>query len=607
MWLCCFVFCGIKLDNQTLGPTPPSISTFIHLRKLPALEWVSASENESDPKQSYTVYEYDQTALTSCPNISGYDSSISSQQGNVTTLRRKLTVGGGAASGSDVVTRYEYDIAGNRLKTIDPRGNAFETQYAFEAGYAYPTHMKTPIPDSTKFHGADTALERTTEYDYSTGLPISTLDANSQTTTVEYNDALDRPTKINYPDGGWTRYLYGDAVGNLYVSSFKRLDPSREIESKQLFDGLGRVVQSALNEGTTWINTDTLYDAMGRVWKVSNPYRTGETPVWTTTLYDTLGRVNTVTTPDNAVLTTTYSGNLSTVTDQALKRRRSENDGLGRLVKVTEDPLGTPLDTTYLYDALDNLRRVTQGSQQRYFLYDSLSRLVRAKNPEQDNNTNLPAQTDPLTGNGQWSFAYAYDSNGNLTSRTDPRNTVTAYSYDLLNRLFRRTYTTAGSTVATPEVTVTYDGANDTGSLATSGNFRGRMTLVKNSDSLTLYGGYDSLGRVLASTQTTPASGGQSYALTYQYNLAGGLTSQRFPSQRVLETEYDTAGRVVGVRNQSGSYYAGSTAGGSNPIQYAAQGAIKVMKLGNNLWEHTLFNSRAATCRNRLGNEQHRL
>jgi RHS repeat-associated protein len=62
----------------------------------------------------------------------------------------------------------------------------------------------------------------------------------------------------------------------------------------------------------------------------------------------------------------------------------------------------------------------------------------------------------------------------------------------------------------------------------------------------------------------------------------------------VVQTEYDSAGRVAGVRNQGAtSYYAGAAASdATNRIQYAPQGAVSIMKLGNGKWEHTNFNNR---------------
>ena len=117
------------------------------------------------------------------------------------------------------------------------------------------------------------------------------------------------------------------------------------------------------------------------------------------------------------------------------------------------------------------------------------------------------------------------------------------------------------------------------------------MRCLSSSISSYSYSGYDALGRVLGGTQTT---GGVGYTMSYSYNLAGEMTSQSYPSGRVVTSAYDSASRLAGVKNQaSGLFYAGGAATDStNRIQYTAHGAVSVMKLGNGLWEHTNFNSR---------------
>ena len=47
---------------------------------------------------------------------------------------------------------------------------------------------------------------------------------------------------------------------------------------------------------------------------------------------------------------------------------------------------------------------------------------------------------------------YAYDNNGNLTSKTDARSITTTYAYDNLNRVKTRNYTDS-----TPAVSYFYD------------------------------------------------------------------------------------------------------------------------------------------------------
>jgi YD repeat-containing protein len=92
------------------------------------------------------------------------------------------------------------------------------------------------------------------------------------------------------------------------------------------------------------------------------------------------------------------------------------------------------------------LRKVEQGGQLRFFMYDSLGRLIRAKNPEQTGNisadADFPSLTDATSGtsNGNWSLGYTYDADGNLYKRKDARNVTTTYEYDNLNRLIHTSY-----------------------------------------------------------------------------------------------------------------------------------------------------------------------
>ncbi|HZE68208.1 MAG TPA: RHS repeat-associated core domain-containing protein [Pyrinomonadaceae bacterium] len=324
---------------------------------------------------------------------------------------------------------------------------------------------------------------------------------------------------------------------------------------------MGRTTETRQYESSsTYITVRTEYDVLGRAYRTSKPFRTS-TPVWTETAFDALGRVHTVTTPDGAFMTTDYSGNTVTVTDQALKKRQSVTDGLGRLTQVFEDPTGVNYQTTYDYDALDDLTTVTQGVQTRTFAYDSLKRLTSATNPESG------------------TIGYQYDGNGNLTQKTDARGVITTYIYDTLNRLTSRSYSDS-----TPTVTYTYDATG-------VANSKGRLTAVGSTVSSYAFTSYDALGRVLGATQTTDSIG---YSMSYSYDFAGDLKSQTYPSGRVVSSEYDGAGRLAGVKNYATSnYYAGAASSDSaNRLQYTPHGAISKLRLGNGLWEHTDFNSR---------------
>ena len=88
---------------------------------------------------------------------------------------------------------------------------------------------------------------------------------------------------------------------------------------------------------------------------------------------------------------------------------------------------------------------------------------------------------------------------------------------------------------------------------------------------------------MLASAQTTD---GQTYGLSYAYNLAHGMTQMTYPTGRTVSWNYDAGNRVAGV--------GGTAPGGSGSqsyafgISYAPQGPASELTLGNGLVEgHT--------------------
>ena len=238
--------------------------------------------------------------------------------------------------------------------------------------------------------------------------------------------------------------------------------------------------------------------------------------------------------------------------------------------------------TSYGYNALGNLTRVTQGTQTRTFAYDSLSRLTSATNPESG------------------AIAYSYDNNGNLTQRTDARSVVTAYTYDGLDRLTRRSYSYTGSETAVSLETTRVDYAYDSCGSYTRGRLCS-VTAKKGTTevSRTAYNRYDALGRVLESTQTTE---GQAYTMAYAYDRAGNLIRQRYPSDRVVDYVYDGAGRIAGAKTGIDGWYAGGT--GTNAVDYEPHGGVKQLLLGNALWEQRRYNARLQPTQIGLGTTQ---
>lgn len=189
----------------------------------------------------------------------------------------------------------------------------------------------------------------TTAYDYSTGLVTSTTDPNGNITTIDYTnlllnaiDPFGRPGVVIRPDiGGGVNHLtktfYADASRTVTVLSDLNTEGDGLLKSQTISDMLGRAIEGRQYENASdFIAVRKSYDTPNRLVKTSNPFRAGEAVVWTTAVSDVLGRVISVTTPDSAVVTTSYDANFTTVTDQALKVRRSMVDALGRLIRVDE-------------------------------------------------------------------------------------------------------------------------------------------------------------------------------------------------------------------------------------------------------------------------------
>ncbi|MEZ5346736.1 MAG: hypothetical protein R2681_14390, partial [Pyrinomonadaceae bacterium] len=125
---------------------------------------------------------------------SGYSAAT---KGNATRARTWLDT-----SSLWLETRTKYDSYGNVIETTDPKGNVTTTQYSATYSYAYPTSVTTPVPDPSGTNGSNAAFTSSTVYDLTTGLPTSSTDANGQTTYMEYNDVLLRPTRVVPPSGG---------------------------------------------------------------------------------------------------------------------------------------------------------------------------------------------------------------------------------------------------------------------------------------------------------------------------------------------------------------------------------------------------------------------
>ncbi len=544
--------------TNTLYNTAPGFtnqSAYLNLN-IVSLPWTQTVTNEVGTQVASTTWGYDASgALDPLSGVTGWE-DVGSVRGNATSVSRWVS------GSTSLVSHFRYDAAGNMVEARDPRNVCVRRAYA-DSGtgggstYAFATSQTT----YTDLNCTGTAQIARAEYDYYAGQLTSVEDVNGNSTSYAYNDALDRLRSITRPSGGGqTSISYSDIPGSVNAEVIVSDGPDTVTQ----YDGLGRPIESVLKNACATGNviTKTSYDGKGRKASVWNPScgEPSQDGPKTEYEYDGLDRIVSVTQPGGAVTTTTYAGAITTITDPAGAARRNTADALGRLVTVVENPNNSPSYTsTYGYDALDNLRTVTQGNQTRTFVYDALKRLTSATNPE----------------TGTTAITYGYDDSGNLTTRTDARGTKMLV-YDGMNRLTDVTYTDGTSGSYRYDTDAAIPGH-------TEANYPiGRLKQVSSGDFRTSYR-YDALGRVQASMQEVGTS---QYVFGYGYNLAGALSSMTYPSGRIVTYGFDDAGRVDAAYNgtaQTDKY--------ATNVTFAPHGAIAGLQLGNNLWENTTFNS----------------
>lgn len=437
-------------------------------------------------------------------------------------------------------------------------------------------------------------------------------------------------TCLQYSDtqNPYCQSLSGGALP-IQISMTKLMNASGQANlSTTLLDGLSRVYQTQQSDpyGDDYVQTD--YDPAGNTQCVTNPFRSTSAPSYIANCsgyfavnyqYDALGRKVVQTQQDGtSTLQWCYDGtkvnsqqNASLCAqhigpqigdwvdsmDEKGNHWQRVSDALGRLIEVME-PNGfsqaPALETDYLYNTLDDLVSVfqrgngsTEAPRIRTFSYDALSRLLCASNPE-NSTASCPAT---YSGYVPGTTGYSYDSYGNLLTKTDARGVTTNYTYDLLNRLVAKSYTNDPS--HTPNTCYQYDvpissysdpypigrlTAEWTLPYSVSCQTTAQSAVPSNALTATVFI-HDAMGHITGEQQYTPAAsvaGGKPYTMSYNYDLAGNLTSSTagaVPSSMTFQTPsapcpsapsfstttlmfvncYDTAGRLSSVTSNAGT------------------------------------------------------
>jgi len=533
--------------------------------------------NNTLTRVAETDYAYDQFAVASASateHDANYSTTATIPRANPTTVTKQCF-----PSCTNAVSVYTYDQTGQILTFKDPNGNT--TSYSYLDSYfegstppsntnAYLTQIKRPTASNGVSHVSNY------EYLYPSGQLVTVEDENSQFTHYVYDDPLLRLTQTEDAAGGLTMISYNDAPPSPTVTTSKLISVSlartgtvdHDLTSVAVMDGIGHTVTKELTTDPTGPDyTATTYDGSGNVHTVTNPYRsTGETTYGiTTTLYDALNRRTLVTKPDGSKTTTVYSGNCTTVTDEAGKTRQSCTDGLGRVTEVTENPGGLNYTTEYSWNVLDDLTSVVQNGDAprvRKFIYDSLGRLTSSLNPE----------------TGVTPVLYAYDANGNVLTKKDARGITITYTWDALNRMNQRTYSNGDHYVG-----YGYDSA--TCVVVTTCYNIGHMTSMTDAAGTESWA-YDLVGRMSGDQRTTA---GITKNTAYTYNRDGTLATLTYPSGHTVTYTMSGADLPLTAADSTVATYASSGV-------YTPWGALSSASLGSNIDENIVYNTRLQPC-----------
>jgi YD repeat-containing protein len=534
------------------------------------------------------------------------------------------------------ITSSKYNTAGAIVSSKDASNHEVTVSYTdrfSENGVDLdPAKTFVTLAYATTVNDAD-GYSSKARYDYDFGVvtwkqtPQPNVTTNTpgpeQTFTFDSKGRLERSTSV--VNNARERYIYGPN----YVESWSTVNNvADEAHSIQVFDGAGRAIATAINHPGSeggFSGRITIYDAMGRTVKQSNPTETsislpepaaamnpyawsasGADASWiyTQQTYDWKGRPLVTTNQDGSTKMASYSGcgcaggEVVTLTDEGTtvdidaspalnnvtKKRQQKiySDVLGRTVKteILNWQGGSVYSTAVVnYNARDQVTSVKQyqGTEtsgifkEASTTYDGFGRLKTRHVPEQKADPNISGSTDHTT--------WEYNADDTVQSITDARGITSTFGYNARHLLTSLSLPPAqnlpSGIPATSNVTYSYDAA---------GNRTSMSDVSGNSVNYT----YDSLSRLLSEARQFAGLTG-TYTLAYEYNLVGQVKKVTDQSASTsFSYVLDSVGRLTTI-NSTGL---GASAPLASNASYFASGALKQWAYGNGTGVNLAFNSR---------------
>jgi hypothetical protein len=487
-------------------------------------------------------------------------------------------------------SKYGYDITGNVTFTRDPLWHQNFINYSdsfSDAGnrnsFAYPTTLTNADGYSSYIQynydlGAKTQVQ--------TPQPNTTSNTPGPVQTYSYDGAGRVYQVTTSATGAYVHYFYGSYY-TYALSSVNNV--ADDIYAIQVFDGVGRIMQSATNNPgsaggykASW----TQYDSMGRVMKQSNPTEIDGSwnpygddaagRVYTQQTYDWKGRPLVTTNQDGTQKYASYNGcgcaggEVTTIVDEVGRQQKAYSDVLGRAWKTEALNWDASVyaTTEKTFNALDEVTLVRQFQGPDYSgvyqdtstSYDGYGRLQTKHVPEQNAGT---------------AMVYAYNNDDTIYSVTDARGASATYVYNSRHLVTSINYSAPSGITATPNASFTFDAAGN------------RISMSDGYGSKSY--AYDQFSQLTSETRYFSALG-QYHTLSYDYNLAGELKKITDATGMTINYGYDAIGRVNSVTG-SDTLWAGVGNYASN-FQYRAWGGLKSMTDGTSHVASVSYNNK---------------
>ncbi|MFI5837254.1 LamG-like jellyroll fold domain-containing protein [Micromonospora sp. NPDC051300] len=436
------------------------------------------------------------------------------------------------------IISYTYDQRGLRKTVTDPRGNvagadaaAYTTTFEYDE-LGRQVRVVGPTVAAESDGGAATPTNPTSSTGYNTfGEATASRDARGLVNRSEF-DKLGRPVR---------------SVAPPYQAPGVTQPVTPEV--RRSYDPLGNVVEEIDPAGTTRYT----YDQLSRLVTRDEPSKTNDDRAVSSYTYTRTGEVLSATGPTGTRTESTYDDLDRQVTQTVVERKpttrnlvtRMLYDDAGNITSVVAPSGATTVNT---FDAVGAITRSTRPTgEATLFGYDHVGRQVRVSDGlgrtsrvDFDLFGNRVGDSDlKPDGSVLRTQSYGYDIAGNLTSATDPYQTVNTYDYDAADRLVKQVEPVS----ATESITTTfgYDAAGN----------RTRYTDGRRNS--TVYT-YNDLGlpesAIEPATASHPSPADRTWTIGYDADsnpvkllAPGGVSRTR---------TYDAAGRLTGETGSGG-------------------------------------------------------